>query len=29
MKRIVKGMQSRFGGEVKKVKGQSRLSDFG
>ncbi len=29
MKRIVKGMQNRFGGEVKKVKGQSRLSDFG
>jgi len=28
MRKIVKGMQSRLGGEVKKVKGQSRLSDF-
>jgi len=28
MRRIVKGMQSRLGGEEKKVKGQSKLSDF-
>ena len=29
MKRIVKGMQSMLSGETKKVKGQSRLADFG
>jgi Fanconi anemia group M protein len=29
MRRIVKGMQSRFSGEVKRMKGQSKLSDFG
>ena len=28
MRRIVKGMQGRLGAEAKKVKGQSRLSDF-
>jgi Fanconi anemia group M protein len=28
MKRIVRGMQSRLSGEVKKTKGQSRLTDF-
>jgi Fanconi anemia group M protein len=28
MRRIVKGMQSRMGGEVKKARGQSKLTDF-